>query len=183
MKKGFVLSLIVALCLSLGHLATYAQGYEKGSIIINPGLGLGYWYGGTGFAVGFAVNAEFNITDDIAIGPYVSITRRSYNYALGNDDYTYTYFDIGARGSYHFGRLLKVNTEQFDPYAGAFLGFVSTSADYDDAYSGYYDTYDGRFQVGVYAGARWYFSEVFGVFGEVGVGMFPILVGVTIKVK
>ena len=183
MKKGFILSLIGAICLSLGYVATNAQGYEKGSIIINPGLGLGYWYGGTGFAVGFAVNAEFSITDDIAIGPYFALTRRSYDYTFGNDDYTYTYFDIGARGSYHFGRLLNVNTEQFDPYAGAFLGFVTTTADYNDAYTGYYSTYGNRFQAGVFAGARWYFSETFGVFGEVGVGMFPILAGVTVKLK
>ena len=42
-------------------------------------------------------------------------------------DYAYTFVDFGARGSYHFGKLLKVNTDQFDPYAGAFLGFVSSS--------------------------------------------------------
>ena len=180
MKKSYILSLIFVMCLLFAHVDSFSQEFEKGDITISPGLGLGYYYGGSGFAVGFAANAEFSITDDIAIGPYFAFTRWDYGYGAGN--YSYTFIDFGARGSYHFGKLLKVNTDQFDPYAGAFLGFVNSSysSDYGNAYD---DPYNGGVRGGIYAGARWFFSDKFGAFGEVGVGLYPILIGVTFKLK
>ena len=185
MKKRSILILAsLAIALFSFYQTNGQSKFEKGSVVINPGIGLGYWYGGSGFAAGFAVNAEFScILDDIAIGPYLAITRRSYDYAIGNDDYTYTFIDVGVRGTYHFGRLLKVKDDKFDPYAGAFVGFVATSDNADDIYGDYYDNYGSRAQGGIYAGARWFFSDTFAVFGEVGVGMYPILGGVTIKLK
>lgn len=182
MKKSYILGLVCFIGLSMGQINSFAQ-YKVGDIILNPGVGLGYYYG-TGsyasFAAGFSVNAEFScILDDIAIGPYLAVTRRSYDYV--GYDYDYTFIDFGARGTYHFGRLLKVNNDQFDPYAGVFLGFVATSDNYDG--NNAYSAYDGRLQGGVYAGARYYFSDKFGVFGEVGVGMYPIFLGVTFKLK
>lgn len=183
MKKSFILSLVCAVGLCLAQTDSFAQ-YRKGDVIINPGVGLGYWYGSGGygnFAAGISVNAEFScILDEIAIGPYLAVTRRSYDYGTG--DYSYTFIDFGARGSYHFGKLLKVPTDKFDPYAGVFLGFVATSDNYDGN-NNYYSSYGGRLQGGAYAGARWYFTERFGAFGEVGVGMYPIFLGLTFKVK
>jgi hypothetical protein len=184
MKKSYILSLLFAMCLLFAHVDSFGQEFQKGDVILNTGLGLGYYYGGGGyggFAAGLGINAEFSITDEIAVGPYLAFTRRTYD-VDGGDNFNYTFIDFGARGSYHFGKLLKVNTDQFDPYAGAFLGFVATSGGYDDGVYDY-DDYGGRVQVGVYAGARWFFSEKFGVFGEVGVGMYPIFVGVTFKLK
>jgi len=179
MKKSYILSLICVMCLLFAHVDSFGQEFQKGDVIISPGLGLGYYYGG-GFAVGLTANAEFSITDDIAIGPYFAFTRWDYNYGQGYD-YAYTFIDFGARGSYHFGKLLKVNTDQFDPYAGAFLGFVSSS--YSTDYAGGNDPYDGGIRGGIYAGARWFFSEKFGAFGEVGVGLYPVTLGVTFKLK
>lgn len=179
MKKSYILSLVCAIALALASTSAFAQEYKKGSIIINPGMGLGYWYAGSGFAVGFAANAEFSITDDIAIGPYIGFTH--WNYGYSSYDISYNFIDFGARGSYHFGRLLKVKNEHFDPYAGAFLGFVTSSNNYDD--NGYADPYDGAVRGGIYAGARYYFSDKFGVFGEVGVGYYPVFLGVTFKLK
>jgi hypothetical protein len=183
MKKNYILSLACVIGLVLSGTNAFAQKYQKGDIILNPGIGLGYYYG-TGsyanFAAGFSINAEFScILDDIAIGPYFAITKRNYDY--GAYDYDYTFIDFGARGTYHFGRLLKVKNENFDPYAGVFLGFVATSDNYDG--NSTYDPYDGRAQGGVYAGARWFFTEKFGAFGEVGVGMYPIFMGITFKLK
>lgn len=186
MKKSYILGLALVIGLSIAQNDSFAQ-YKKGDIILNPGLGLGYWYGGggygSGFAAGFSINAEFScILDEIAIGPYLAFTRRTYD--LGADNFNYTFIDIGARGSYHFAKLLKVNNDKFDPYAGAFVGFVASSNNYDD-YNGYNYSYGygSRLQGGVFAGARYYFSDRFGAFGEVGVGMHPIFVGLTFKLK
>jgi hypothetical protein len=180
MKKSYIIFLFCATLMLSAHVDSFSQEFQKGDITISPGLGLGYYYSGSGFAVGFAANAEFSITDDIAIGPYLAFTRWDYGYA--GYDYGYTFVDFGARGSYHFGRLLKVNTDQFDPYAGAFLGFVSSSYSSDFG-NGYDDPYNGGVRAGIYAGARWFFSEKFGAFGELGVGLYPILLGVTFKLK
>lgn len=182
MKKSYILSLVCVIGLCLAQVDSFAQ-FKKGDIILNPGVGLGYWYGGggyAGFAAGLSVNAEFScILDEIAIGPYLAVTRRSYDYV--GDNYNYTFIDFGARGSYHFAELLKVNNEKFDPYAGVFLGFVATSDNYDG--NNNYSSYGGRLQGGVYAGARWFFTDKFGAFGEVGVGLFPVFVGLTFKLK
>ncbi len=183
MKKSYILGLVCFFGLFIGQIDSSAQ-YKKGDVILNPGIGLGYWYGGSGYSggltAGFSINAEFScILDDIAIGPYLALTRRSYNYA-GFSDYNQTYIDFGARGTYHFGRLLKVNN-QFDPYAGVFLGFVVAGDNADGNNPN--RIYNNRVQTGVYAGARYYFSDKFGVFGEVGVGMYPITLGVTFKLK
>ena len=182
MKKNYILSLACVIGLALSGTNAYAQ-YKIGDVILNPGVGLGYWYGSGGyadFAAGIGVNAEFScILDDIAIGPYLAFTRRSYNDGAYSDDYTF--IDFGARGSYHFATLLKVKNENFDPYAGVFLGFVTTSHDYDGPG---YSSYDNRLQGGLYAGARWYFSDKFGAFGEVGLGgMYPLFLGLTFKLK
>ena len=181
MKKNYILSLVCVIGLAISATDAFAQ-YEKGDIIINPGMGLGYWYAGSGFAVGFAANAEFSITDDIASGPYLAFTHWNYDYNLGGyNDISYNFIDFGARASYHFATLLKVKNEAFDPYAGAFLGFVTSSNNLDD--NGYSDPYDGAVRGGIYAGARYYFSDKFVVFGEVGVGLYPALIGVTFKLK
>ena len=182
MKKNYILSLVCVIGLVLSGTNAVAQQYDKGSIIINPGMGLGYWYAGSGFAVGFAINAEFSITEEIAVGPYFGFTHWNYDYYVGsNSDISYNFIDFGARASYHFGTLLKVKNENFDPYAGAFLGFVTSSNNYDD--NGYADPYDGAVRGGIYAGARYYFSDKFGVFGEVGIGYYPVFLGVTFKIK
>ena len=182
MKKNYILSLVCVIGMALTCANANAQYFEKGNIIINGGLGLGYWYAGSGFAVGFTANAEFSITDDIAIGPYFAFTHWNYDYNYaGSNDISYNFIDIGARGSYHFGRLLKVKNEKFDPYAGAFLGFVASSNNYDDDL--YSDPYDGAVRGGLYAGARYFFSDAFGAYGEVGVGLYPIVIGLTFKVK
>jgi hypothetical protein len=184
MKKSYILSLVCAIGLCLTQIDSYAQfQYTQGDIIVNTGFGLGYWYasGSFGnFAAGLSANAEFScILDEIAIGPYVAVTRRSYD--NGNFDYDATFIDFGARGTYHFGKLLKVNNKNFDPYAGVFLGFVAVTDNYDDTYA--YDAYGGRVQGGVYGGARYYFSDTFAAFGEVGVGLYPLFLGVTFKLR
>lgn len=181
MKKNYIMSLIFAVGMAFTYVGANAQYFEKGDIIINGGLGLGYWYAGSGFAVGFTANAEFSITDDIAIGPYFAFTHWNYDYLGYSSDISYNFIDLGARGSYHFARLLKIKNEKFDPYAGAFLGFVASSNNYDDDV--YSDPYDGTVRGGIYAGARYFFSDKFGAFGEVGVGLYPVVIGVTLKVK
>jgi len=175
-KKSF-LALAGIVFLSLASLTTQAQAQlEKGNILLNAGVGFGYYYAG---GVSLNLNGEFSVTPELAIGPYFAYT--AYDHGYFGYDYNYSFIDFGVRGSYHFSKLLKINVEQLDIYGGAFLGFVASSYDYDGPGGDYDDPYDGGIRGGIHAGARYYFSEKFAGYGELGVGLSPLVLGVTLK--
>lgn len=152
------------------------DGITKGDFILSPFIGGPYVYAGGGFTMG--VNGEYAFTDEISGGGYLAYTRWDYGYV--GSDISYSFIDFGVRASYHFAKLLKVPNKKFDPYAGAQLGFVASS--YDDDFGGNYnDPYDGGVRAGLYAGARWFFNEKVGVFGEVGFALSAVSVGATFK--
>ena len=155
--------------------ATFASGqarYDKGDVLINLGLGLGYYYGGGGIPL--IASAEFAASDVITVGPYFSYTSRGY---VG---YRYTFLDFGVRASYHFSELFEINNEQLDIYGGANLGYAISKFSYDNAF---YDDnlYPSRVQFGLHAGARYFFSERVAGFGELGFGLAPLSLGLTFK--
>lgn len=176
--KNLLCSLAVALLLvTFSNTETSAQELQKGDFILNPGLGIGYQFWG-GITVG--LNGEYFFTDVISGGGYVAFTHwGGYAYQDVN------YFDVGVRASYHFGKLLKVPTDQFDPYAGAQVGgaFSNYSNEYEinGVKYKYNGSYDRGIRGGLYAGARWYFNEKVGVYGEVGFALCPLMVGATFK--
>src|SRR5688500_2414045 len=116
--------------------ATFVSGqarYNKGDVLVNAGIGLGYYFAG---GVPLLLSAEFQLSDVFGIGPYLGYTSYNYNYGFGGYDFRYTFFDIGARGSYHFSELFEIRNEKVDVYGGAFLGFVISSYS-GDTFSGY----------------------------------------------
>jgi len=177
-SKKNLLFLASVICLSLASFTTQAQAQlEKGNILLNAGVGFGYYYAG---GVSFNLNGEYSVTPELAIGPYFAYTSYNYNYP-GTYDYSYSFIDFGVRGSYHFSKLFKINVEELDIYGGAFLGFVASSYDYDGPGGDYDDPYDGGIRGGIHAGARYYFSEKFAGYGELGIGLSPLVLGVTLK--
>lgn len=171
MKKSLKFLCVIVLVFS----ATFASGqgrYIKGDVLVNAGIGLGYYYGGGG--VPLMLSAEFAASDVITVGPYLSYTSRGY---IG---YRYTFFDFGVRGSYHFNELFEIRNEQVDIYGGASLGYLVSSFSYDNAI---YDDniYPSRLQFGIHVGARYFFSENIAGFGELGAGLSPLSLGVTFK--
>jgi hypothetical protein len=164
--------------------------FERGTNVINLGIGLGNAYWGSGYA-GFpmGINASFDrgITNKLGIG-YIGVggtigyTSSRYNY------YGYTWRNrgvlIGAKATYHFAFNLKGDlAEKFDPYAGTTLGYVFASYS-DDSYGYYPDDYEraSAFRIGLFAGAHWYFSPSFGAFAEVGYNIISVLnTGITLK--
>lgn len=152
---------------------------DKGNLLLNGGIGFGYYYAG---GVSINLNAEYSITPEIGVGGYFAYTHWENDWGyLGNGyDISYNFIDIGVRGSYHFAKLFGVNNPNFDPYAGAFLGFVTSSNNYDGPYD-YDDDYDGGLRTGIHAGARYYFAPNFAGYGELGIGLSPLVLGVTLK--
>lgn len=174
--KNLLFTLAIAMTLSLISLTSHAQ-LQKGDFLLNAGLGFGYYYAG---GLSLNVNGEYSITDELAIGPYFAFTQ--YDYGYSGYDYDYTFMDFGVRGSYHFSKLFKINVEELDIYGGAFLGFVVGNYDYDGpGGNDYDDPYDGGIRGGIHAGARYFFSDKFAAYGEVGVGLSPLVLGVTFK--
>lgn len=175
-KETRFLALFAILLASLTYQDASAQEVQKGNVLLNAGLGFGYYYAG---GVSLNLNAEYSVTDELGVGGYFAYTRWDNGYF--GYDYNYTFIDIGARASYHFARILKVRNKKFDPYAGAFLGIVTSSYDYDGPGNNYHDDYDGGLRTGIHAGARYYFTDNFAGYGELGIGLSPLILGVTLK--
>lgn len=174
MKKVFTILCFSLLLFSAKNASAQAD-IDKGNVLLNLGLGAGYYNGG---GVPFVASAEWAINDAISIGPYLGLT--SWRNNIAGIRYSYTFFDLGVRGSYHFTKHLNINTDQLDLYGTVFLGYRGVSGGYDGPF-GYDDPYDGYLRLGVTGGARWYFSDKFAVNAELGYGVSTLLIGVTFK--
>jgi hypothetical protein len=174
MKKVFTILCFSAIFFAAQTVSAQAE-IDKGNVLLNGGLGFGYYYAG---GVPILFSAEFAINDAITIGPYLGIT--SWRYKWGGERWSYTFIDFGARGAYHFSKHLNLNTDNLDLYGGVMLGYRAASYSGPD-WAGWSDPYPSKVTGGLFAGARYYFSDKFGVFGELGYGVAPLVLGVTLK--
>lgn len=197
--KNIVIKITILL-LSGGTFVIKAQSFQKKQMDLNLGVGLGNTIvagGGTNVFPPLSVSVEYGITDDISIGGYLGFTGASYNFSgwencgKGNgngqyytDTYKWSYFILGARGAYHFGRFIKV--DKLDVYAGLMLGddfahySYSTTSTCPDHIRYSSPTYGG-FVFSVYGGARYRFTDHVGVFGELGYGIAYLNIGLNLK--
>lgn len=176
MKKIVKFLCVVAMVFSVTFASAQAR-YDKGDVLLNAGIGLGYYYAG---GVPLLVSAEFAVSDVFSVGPYLGYTSYSHRYYFGtNYNYKYSFFDLGVRGSYHFSELFEIRNEKVDVYGGAFLGFVMSS--YSGNGYGDYDPYDGGLRLGIHFGARYFFSDKVAGYGELGYGIAPLSLGLTFK--
>lgn len=167
---------------------TWAQ-YQKGDVLINPNVSfIGYGYGYRASYDNYnialpaiAASLEYNITDDVAIGPYVGFQTRTYKTGTFKDRLTNIGF--GARCIYHASKLLELNDERIDIYGGAAVGINLFQWSSKDRANDYFDNRIGSgLSVGVVVGGRYMFQPNLGVFGEFGRGSFGVLaIGVTLK--
>jgi len=153
-----------------------AQAYDKGSMVLNLGAGVG-----TRYATGFGISGSFEVgiwpTGDfgiIGIGGVSGFTISDDVITTSNVDYTE--FAIGPRGTYHF---TIIPVENLDVYAAADLLFVAKTTKHKDGTPP--DTTDSKFRPGVIAGARYYFSDLFGVFAELGSSVTYLTGGISLK--
>lgn len=159
--------------------ATFASGqgrYAKGDVLLNAGLGLGYYYAS---GVPLLLSGEFAVNDVISVGPYLGFTSYNRNWG-GGTTWKYTFLDIGVRGSYHFSELFEIRNEQVDVYGGLSLGYLISNYSGDPVFGGY-DPYPDVFRLGIHAGARYFFSDKVAGYGELGYGVAPLALGLTFK--
>jgi hypothetical protein len=178
MKKR-VVGVIVLVCalLSLGE--AQAQ-FQKGDRLLNIGIGVNSYYNG---GIPLSAIYEVGITPQISVGGGIDYLSHEYAYAY-NYSRRFTALYIGARGSYHFNELLKINDERFDVYGGLSLGFRSFTWS-GNAYNNYYgldSSYGSGLFLGIHIGGRYYFTNRIGAFLELGgLGSTNARVGVTLK--
>lgn len=165
-----------------------AQSYAKGQKDLHLGIGLVNWYYGSGYS-GLVppVNASFEIgvTENIGVGALVSFSTAKYNvdWIFGDYGWRYTWLTVGGRVAYHLDILEE---PKLDTYGGLMLGLYIVNATFysDDPTineSLYNDPASGGIAYSLFAGARYKFSEKFGVYGELGYGWTLLNVGVDLK--
>ncbi len=173
MSKIFYSCLAVAALCIFTHTNANAQ-YQKGDNLLNLGIGLGVLnYGGLPIGASF----EHGFTKDISAGG--SFDYLSWSDSYFGSKYTWRIMYFAARGSYHFNELLSLDNEKLDVYGGAGLGFQTFSS--GDNFGTGYGGYSNRVFLNLHAGARYYFSNNFGGFAELGYGVSTLKLGLALK--
>ncbi len=173
MKKiTLVMALAVMFCLNTNKLN--AQAYEQGSMVLNLGVGFGgYLASGVGvsgsFEVGIWPTGDFGIIGLGAATGYVFSSG-----ILGVNNVNYTEFSVGPRGTYHF---TIIPVENLDVYAAVQVLYVFQTTNYK---TGGKNTNTKIYPGGI-AGARYFFSDFFGVFAELGYGVTYVAGGIALK--
>ena len=185
MKKKILLAAgILFSLLSQNNLfAQQSSGFSdvKGVNVLNAGIGIGsYGMSGTG---GLPITASFEhgFSKNISAGVNLGLVHKSYA-----DYWKYNYLLIGVRGSYHLGEALKIANPNVDVYAGAGLLYRRFSVKYGGSDSELDDYYGGQASSGdmtidLHAGGRYLFNNHLGAFAEVGYGISPLQLGLTVK--
>lgn len=186
--------IIILLFLSILSVEANAQEFEKNGNYVTAGYGLNFrGIPGTGVGIGLGpimATYERGVTDILGIGRIGAgggIAFSSYNYnnkgalfLLGSTENKYKTNRVTPfiKATYHF----EFDIEKLDVYAGVGVG-VNIDFDKDTYYvngsliSESKDT-NARPIHYIVAGARYYFSEAFGVYAEVGDGIANINAGV-----
>ncbi|TKC12932.1 hypothetical protein FA048_04760 [Pedobacter polaris] len=169
MKSFFLLTFLTFI--SIASIAQQNGAYSKGDNLLNIGIGINSSYSG-GLPIG--ASYEKGITDDISVGANFDYLSNKYL------TYKFTAIYFGARGSYHFNNLLKIQNNKLDLYGGATLGYRSFS--WSDSEQNIGDEYGSGVFLGAYIGGKYYFGNAIGVFTELGeIGSTNARVGVAFK--
>ena len=182
MKK--IISVIVVLVMFGGILNAQESTFAKDDMVINAGVGFGWYSYGFGAksipAISLSLEKGIKEIDfgTLSVGGIVGFKRASYSWNSAYDDYAWTDIIVAARGAIH-ANILEV--ENLDTYGGVALGlrFQSFST-YDYNYEKVRNT-NTNVLFAVYVGGRYYFNEKFAAFGELGYGLGYLTLGVSYK--
>jgi hypothetical protein len=186
MKTKILLSTILFLFAILG-LNAQNLSFDKGNHVLNVGIGLGnarYSSGATSsippISASYEVGVVNNVFDkaSIGVGGYLGYTSAKWDFG-GGYSVKSSDFIIGVRGALHYPLVDKLDT-----YAGLMIAYdinswTTTGTYFAGASS---SSYGGIFVPG-FIGARYFFSEKFAGFAELGWGIAYLNLGVAIKIK
>ena len=166
--------------------------FHKGFGIINLGMGLfspnnGYdLFGSLKSAPALTLAYDRGVVEGIGpgtigIGGLIGYKRYSYDFPNTDDKATWTDLVLMARGTYHYN---LTDNPQLDTYGGISVGFRANF--YKNDVSPDRDRYndDGlHLAYGLFAGARYYLTERFGAFGELGYDMSYLKLGLSYRIQ
>ena len=164
--------------------------FGKGDKVVSLGVGVGSYLGGSGYKMSvppiFAsydhciIDGLINDKASIGVGGYVAYSANKWETSYGNYDYgyKYQYMILGARGTFHYQPLNKLDT-----YAGVMLGYDIVSSKYygDKEYGSLSSASGSEFAYSAFVGARYYFSDNFAAFAEAGYGIAALELGISFK--
>lgn len=159
--------------------------FETGSKVINFGIGLGdYNIFSDGYSTKIPpieLSGEYFIMENISAGLFIGGSKNEYEYetSFGDTDVmTFSYFNVGTIGNYHF-----VNQEKFNVYAGVHLGYASVKVDFDEDDEDIYDALDtgSGLLAGVQVGGRYFFTKSLAANAELGYGVAVLKIGASFK--
>lgn len=177
MKKLFLLFLVSLF--SLSQLVAQQSTFEKGTKVLNLGIGLGSTYYSSYYTSQMpAISASFEVgvadgileKGSIGVGGYLG-----YSSAKWTNYYKTSNIILGARGSFHYPLVDKLDT-----YTGLLLGYNIYSYKYYDTYFGAAAS-SGGLTFAWFAGARYYFTDKFAGMAEIGYGISYLTLGVSLK--
>lgn len=193
MKKISMLLIVSSLFVSVAN----AQAFEEGNNVIGIGVGIGGHYNAYGSYTSQtpAIGLSYEKATSIDVGDgvlglgafigYKSLTSKETYYFVTSNyyyEYQWTYTIIGFRGAYHYD-LFKV--DKLDTYGGAMLSYNIVSfkdkSTYPDGYLFRNESKGSGVGFTLYVGGRYYFSEKFGAFAELGYGISYLTLGAAIK--
>lgn len=182
--------ILIASLLLTATFSSFAQGFEKGDVYLNLGIGL-IDHVGTGYSFplsskiglpSFNASVDIGIHKWITVGPYISYKTRFFKggdptWIDGrvSDRVNESWFYFGARGTFKLTPFLNevANTnipENLDLYAGVIVGaniYHKRTRSAIDGVSDYTLSTTGAHGGLLAAGARYMFSESFAVYLEV----------------
>ena len=198
MKKIALLSfLLLSAAVGYSQNSFYNNSYEarnSGSFsqetsLLSFGIGFpnipvnGYTFGAfngntSGFGPIYAKYEHGFLRDEVGLGGVFANSFGSYKYNSGNNKTKIFAWAAGIMGYYHFNKLIPV--EKLDVYAGAGFILRSRKYKYDDGVTS--NNTDTNFNFNGVVGARYYFSQAFAAYGELGFdSMSDVNLGVTIR--
>ena len=190
MRKNVLLFAVFMMSSSL----IFSQAFDKSVHGINVGIGLGntgyIGAGYSGFIPSISASYEYGIvtipmgselTGVVSAGGFLGWSTAKYAWSHWNDvHYVYTTFIFGARGNYHF-----IFHDKLDTYAGVWLGYRLVNGNWTGSgqtpsdWSAHASSVSG----GAYVGARWLFTDSFGVWAELGYLVSIMNFGVAFIIK
>ncbi len=182
MKK--LILLFVAIVFSLTQMLAQESTFAKGDKVLNLGIGFGGRYSGSGMTTSvpplgasFEVGVKDGVLEKGSIGVGGMLAYSAHKWEYAGWGYKYSSIVIGARGSFHYPLVDKLDT-----YTGLLIGYdISTATEYGTATGYDYNSSYGGFTYAWFVGARYYFSDAFAAFAELGVGVTIFNVGVALK--
>ena len=180
MQKFSLLVVFICLFSSAGLFAQDSQGFNdvKGRNFLNAGIGLGsYGLSGSG-GIPIVASFEHGFARNISAGVNLGFIQRKFE-----DSWKYTYFIFGARGSYHFNEVMNISNPKVDLYAGLGIFYRRYSFKYlhDTEVNEYFNSKGGDLDFNIHAGGRYMFNDKVGGFAELGYGISPLQLGITLN--